>query len=349
MTGSPTLDLVLLTLAKFVGFVLCFVMGIAGLLAWLERKFSALIQDRIGPNRANIGPFRLGGIFHLLADGGKMLFKEDFVPDTPNPVLFRLAPFLAFVPVLCLFCVIPFGPGPHLQIAPIDLGIMFLFAIAALNVYGAMLGAWASNSKWSLLGGARISAQMISYEVTLGLTLVGVFMVFGSLHLQRIVQAQGELLFGFLPAWGIFVQPLGFVLYLATALAENKRAPFDVPEAESELVAGFWTEYSAMAWGLFYVTEFAEVVLIASLGTTLFLGGWQIPGVEPGGLATTVAQVAAFAGKTLLLVWLQLTLRWTLPRFRYDQIMRLGWKMILPLALLNLFVTGVVLIIIDRS
>lgn len=356
ITGNPTLDVVILTLVKTVGFVLCFVMAIAGLLAWLERKYSALLQNRIGPNRANIGSWRLGGIFHLIADGAKMFTKEDFVPNTPNPLIFRMAPMLAFVPALLVFAAIPFGPDVildgggvlRLQIGPTAMGILFIFAIASLNVYGSVLGAWASNNKWSLMGGLRISAQMVSYEVALGLTLIGIFMIYGSLDLNQIVMAQGETIWGFLPAWGIFLQPFAFVLYLTCAIAENKRAPFDVAEAESELVAGYFTEYSAMSFGMFFVAEFVEMVLIASVGTTLFLGGWQVPWVSGGGVGVVVLQVAAFALKTVFLVWLQLTIRWTLPRFRYDQIMKLGWRMLLPAALINLLATGVVLTLIDR-
>ncbi|MSP90572.1 MAG: NADH-quinone oxidoreductase subunit NuoH [Myxococcales bacterium] len=349
ITGNLYLDLVLMTLLKFAGFVLVFVMGVATVLTWLERKYSAVIQDRIGPNRANIGRFRLGGLFHMLADPIKMLTKEDFTPDTPNPWMFRLAPLLAFVPALVVFAVIPFGPGDNFQISNSELGILFIFAIASLNVYGSVMGAWASNNKWSLMGGLRISAQMISYEVAIGLALCGIFMIYGSVDLQEIVRNQGELLWGFVPAWGIFLQPVAFVLYLTCAIAENKRAPFDVAEAESELAAGYWTEYSSMAFALFALAEFIEIVLIGCVGATLFLGGWQIPGVTGTSPGIVVAQIAAFLAKTIFLIWLQMTIRWTLPRFRYDQVMRLGWRILLPASLVNLVVTGVVLALIDRS
>ncbi len=348
MTGNPILDIVLYAILKMVGFIFVFVFPVAALLTWMERKYSAVVQDRIGPNRANVGTFRLGGLFHLVADSLKMLLKEDFSPDTPNPVMFKLAPLFAFVPVLVLFSVIPFGPG-DLQISGSALGMLFIFAIASLNVYGATLGAWASNNKWSLLGGLRIAAQMISYEVAIGLTLVGVFMIYGSVDLQEIVVQQGGTVLGFLPAWGIFLQPFAFLLYLTCAIAENKRAPFDVAEAESELVAGYWTEYSAMGFGVLALSEFIEIVLIGCIGTTLFLGGWQIPGVHGGGAAIVTLQVAAFLAKTLFLIWVQFTIRWTLPRFRYDQIMKLGWKILLPAALVNLLATGIVLMIIDRA
>jgi len=312
-------------------------MGMATVLTWLERKYSALLQNRVGPNRANIGKFRMGGLFHMLADPIKMLTKEDFTPDTPNPWLFRIAPLLAFIPALLVFCVIPFGPG-DLQISNTAVGILFIFAIASLNVYGSVLGAWASNNKWSLMGGLRISAQMISYEVAIGLSLCGIFMIYGSVDLQHIVVEQGgtwftlELWKGFnlgVPKWGIFCQPLAFVLYLTCAIAENKRAPFDVAEAEAELTAGYWTEYSAMGFAVLALAEFIEIVLIGCLGATLFLGGWQIPFVEGTSLGIQALQVCAFLFKVTVLVWLQMTIRWTLPRFRYDQVMRLGWRMLI--------------------
>ena len=348
-TGNLVLDTILLTVLKFALFVLVFAMGVATVLTWLERKYSAVLQNRIGPNRANFGKFRLGGLLHMLADPIKMLTKEDFVPDTPNPWMFRFAPFAAFVPALVVFCVIPFGPGEKMMVANTELGILFIFAIASLSVYGAVMGAWASNNKWSLMGGLRISAQMISYEVAIGLTLCGIFMIYGSTDLQDIVVAQGQLLGGFLPAWGIFTQPVAFVLYLACAIAENKRAPFDVAEAEAELTAGYWTEFSAMAFGLLAIAEFVEVVLIGCLGATLFLGGWQIPGVHGDTLPLVALQIGAFLAKALFLIWLQMTIRWTLPRFRYDQVMRLGWRILLPAALVNLVGTGIVLTLIDRK
>ncbi|MBM4342653.1 MAG: NADH-quinone oxidoreductase subunit H [Deltaproteobacteria bacterium] len=343
------LDLVLWTVIKFAAFVLVFVMGTATVLTWLERKYSAVIQNRIGPNRANLGSLRLGGLLHMLADPIKMLTKEDFSPDTANPWMFRLAPLVAFVPAMVVFAVIPFGPGEHMMIANTELGILFIFAIASLNVYGSVMGAWASNNKWSLMGGLRISAQMVSYEVAIGLTLCGVFMIYGSTDLQEIVVAQGTTLGGVVPAWGIFTQPVAFVLYLTCAIAENKRAPFDVAEAESELTAGYWTEYSAMGFAVLALAEFVEIVLIGCVGATLFLGGWQIPGVHGSTPGLMAVQVAAFLLKTLFVIWLQLTIRWTLPRFRYDQVMRLGWRILLPAALVNLLVTGVALLWVDRN
>lgn len=348
LTGNEVADVVLWTLIKLAGFVLGFVMLTATVLTWAERKVSALMQNRIGPNRANIGNLRLGGLLHMLADPIKMLFKEDFTPDTPNPIMFRLAPLVAFIPALTVFSVIPFGPGPHMMIATTELGILFIFAIASLNVYGAVLGSWASNNKWSLMGGLRISAQMISYEVAVGLSLCGIFLIYGSTDLQAIVVAQTEMMWGFLPKWGIFMQPLGFVLYLTCAIAENKRAPFDVAEAESELTAGYWTEYSSMGFAMLALAEFVEVVLIGCIGATLFFGGWHIPGVTGTTPGLVALQIGAFLFKVLALIMLQMFLRWTLPRFRYDQVMRLGWRILLPAALVNLLVTGIGVTISER-
>ncbi len=348
LVNDPVVNLILMTLIKLIGFVFVFVMGVATVLTWLERKYSALMQNRIGPNRANVGNIRIGGLFHMIADPIKMLTKEDFIPDTPNPMLFRFAPIIAFVPALVVFSVIPFGPGDNFQVSNTELGILFIFAISSLNVYGSVIGAWASNNKWSLMGGLRISAQMISYEVAIGLSLCGIFMIYGSVDLAEIVVKQGELLMGGLPAWGIFTQPLAFLLYLTCAIAENKRAPFDVAEAESELTAGYWTEYSAMGWALLALVEFVEVVLIGCVGATLFLGGWQIPGVHGDTPLLICLQIAAFLAKAVFLVIAQMTIRWTLPRFRYDQVMRLGWRILLPTALVNLVVTGIVLTWLDR-
>lgn len=346
--ANPVTNTIAWTLIKFAGFVLVFVMGLATVLTWTERKFSALMQNRIGPNRANFGKITLGGLLHMIADPIKMLTKEDFSPDTPNPWMFRLAPLVAFVPALTLFAVIPFGPGEKMMIATTELGILFIFALSSLNVYGTVMGAWASNNKWSLMGGLRVSAQMISYEVAIGLSLCGVFMIYNSTDLQSIVVEQSRQTFLGLPAWGILTQPLAFILYLACAIAENKRAPFDTAEAESELVAGYWTEYSAMGWAVLALVEFVEIILIACVGTTLFLGGWHIPGVHGDTPLLVALQIGAFLFKAVCLVLLQMTLRWTLPRFRYDQVMRLGWRIMLPAALINLVVTGLALTWIDR-
>ncbi|MGH9390783.1 MAG: complex I subunit 1/NuoH family protein, partial [Vicinamibacteria bacterium] len=264
----------------------------APLLGWLERKQSAVMQDRIGANRADIFGFTLAGLFHPLADGIKVLFKEDFIPEGAHRVLHGLAPLLAFVPPLILFSVIPFGdrliidgrPIP-LVIADLDVGILFVFAIASLATYGTVLAGWASNNNYSFLGGLRASAQMISYEVAMGLTIVGVLLAFESIRLTEITEAQGELLRLFrvggvdisIPKWGIFLQPVGFFMFFLAGIAESKRIPFDLPEGESELVAGYFLEYSGFKFLLFWLAEFIETVVLAGVVTALFFGGWQIP------------------------------------------------------------------------
>jgi NADH-quinone oxidoreductase subunit H len=371
-------------LLKIVAIIFCFVMLIGTVLTLMERKQSAVLQNRVGPNRANIGPIRLGGLLHILADAVKTLMKEDIIPNRSHRKLHSLAPFLGLFPAMIVFAVIPFmdtwcegttavnfafaddlrtsgvemcGGEEHLffQIASIDAGLLFVFAVLSLGVYGAALAGWASNNKFSLLGGLRASAQMISYEVSMLLSLAGILMVFGTIDLNEMVREQGELLWGFLPKWGIFVQPVAFILFFTAAIAETKRAPFDMPEADSELVAGYFTEYSSMKFAIFSLGEFIAVITVAALMSTMFLGGWQFPYLYADGFhfgAHNVADVALPYGvvvlirvttlvvKILFLCWLQLQLRWTLPRFRYDQVMTLGWKILLPLSLANLLVTG---------
>jgi len=342
-----TLTFVLLTLAKILGFILVFCVILAAILTWVERKMSSIIQDRIGPNRAEILGFRAFGLFHPIADMIKSFTKEEFVPAGANKTLFFLAPAFALVPTLCAFAVVPFGPG-DLVISNLDSGMLFVFAIMGFGIYGVTLGGWASNSNFAMLGALRGAAQMVSYEVSMGLNVVGIFAVFGSVSLTHIVGAQGHLLWGWLPMWGIVVQPLGFVLFLVAAMAENKRAPFDLPEGESEII-GYFVEYSAMGFATFMLSEFLEVIVIACIAATLFFGGWQIPWLDPTGTAggwITVAQVAFFAFKVLFLCWFQMLIRWTVPRFRYDQVMSLGWKVLLPLSLANILATAVVLALV---
>jgi len=359
--------------------VLFMVLNLAGFLGWIERKGSALIQDRIGANRASIFGFAgLGLVNTLVADTIKFLTKEDFVPPAGDKFLHTLAPCMALFPALVTFAVIPFGDVLHiggrdinLQVANLNIGILYVFAMGSLGVYGIVIGAWASNNKFSLLGGVRGSAQMISYEIAMGLSVIGVLMVYGTLELQDIARDQGLLIremlpgwlsflqpvIGWLPAWGIFLQPLAFLLFFTAAVAETKRIPFDLPEGESELVAGYHVEYSGGKFLMFFAGEFAEIVTAAGLMTTLFFGGWQVPYLMRDGfqfpwgttlsmpqLAVVFLQVAAFTVKVLFFCWLQILLRWSVPRFRYDQVMRLGWKMLLPLALFNVAITAVVII-----
>ena len=346
--------------------VLFMVLNLAGIMGWVERKGSALIQDRIGANRASVFGFAgLGLVNTLIADPIKFLTKEDFIPPGGDRALHTLAPCLALFPALVTFAVIPFGDvlviGQrviNLQVANINVGLLFLFAFASLGVYGIVIGAWASNNKFSLLGGVRGSAQMISYEISMGLSVMGILMIYETLELQSIVRGQGDLLWGWLPAWGVVLQPVAFILFFTAAVAESKRIPFDLPEGESEIVAGFHTEYSGGKFLMFFAAEFAEMVTAAALITTLFFGGWQVPylmreGFQfPGGttlllpqIVVVLMQVGAFTVKVFFFSWVFILLRWTLPRFRYDQVMRLGWKMLLPLALLNLMVTAVIIVV----
>ncbi|RJP68763.1 MAG: NADH-quinone oxidoreductase subunit NuoH [Candidatus Abyssobacteria bacterium SURF_17] len=349
-------------LAVKIAIAVLFVLNLAGLLTWAERRQSAFMQDRLGPNRANVFGVTLIGLLHPVADGIKMMMKEDFVPAGADRIVHTLAPFIALFPAFVAFAVIPFGDRlpifgyeVNLVVSEINVGLLFVVAVMSLAIFGVFLGGWASNNKWSLLGALRSAAQMISYEVTLGLTIIGVLMVYQSLRLDEIVRAQGDLLFGFIPKWGIVTQPLGFLLFFAAAMAETKRTPFDLPEGESEIVAGYFLEYSGMKWGMFFMGEFAEIVVIAGVVTSLFLGGWQIPWVStaallsvfPGWLVALI-QIGVFSVKVVILCWLQLTVRWTLPRFRYDQLMRLGWKMLLPISLANIFVTGAVILLIQH-
>lgn len=346
------------------------VLNLAGVMGWVERKGSALIQNRIGANRASVFGFAgLGLVNTLIADPIKFLTKEDFVPLHGDRVLHTLAPCMALFPALVTFAVIPFGDvliiGEHvinLQVANLNVGILYIFAMSSLGVYSIVIGAWASNNKFSLLGGVRGSAQMISYEIAMGLSVMGILMIYETLELQEIVRGQGELLWGWLPAWGIVLQPVGFLLFFTAAVAETKRIPFDLPEAETELVAGFHTEYSGGKFLMFFAGEFAEMVTSAGLITTLFFGGWQVPFLLGDGfhfpwggtfllphLAVVILQVGAFILKVIFSCWLFILLRWTLPRFRYDQVMRLGWKMLLPLGLVNLMATAVVIVALQNS
>jgi NADH-quinone oxidoreductase subunit H len=368
-------------LSNMVILLLVFVMIIATFLTLAERKWSAMMQDRIGPNRAtiNLPGLRgrpLGGVFHVATDAIKMLTKEDFRPKIADPLLFGLAPVLAFAPVLALFAIVPAGPvvtvlgqKVGLQIANPNFGILWLFAIASLAVYGTSLAGWASNNKFALLGGVRAASQMISYEVALGLGLVGVMMAFSSLRIPDLIAGQTVQLWGTteelpffgkvgIPAWGLFLQPVGFLVFFAAAFAETKRAPFDVPEGESEII-GYFVEYSGMKFGLFMISEFAEVVILSAVTTALFLGGWNIGFGFDSTLTRALTQAnlgwllgaiyaTIFWVKVLILCYIQLAIRWTFPRFRYDQIQTLGWKILLPLALTNIFVTGA-LILIDPS
>ena len=350
-------------LIKTVIIILGFVMATGTALTLLERKWMSAVQDRIGPNRANAGRITARGALHIAADGLKSLFKEDTIPTGADRRIFMLAPFFGFISALAVWAVIPFGGpigGVTLQIADINVGVLFILALTSLGAYGAVLAGWSSNSKYALLGAARASAQMISYEIFLGLSLVGLFMVYGTVQVSQIVALQNEYWLGdVIPKWGIFTQPLAFFLFFAAMLAESKRVPFDAPEGESEIVAGYFLEYSGMRWSAFVLAEYITVVSISGLVTTLFLGGYHVPWLHADGFhlfgghlplpafLVTLLQIGAFITKTLFFCWLIIILRWTLPRFRFDQIMALGWKRMLPLALANVAITAVVLLLWD--
>jgi NADH-quinone oxidoreductase subunit H len=322
----------------------------AALTTLAERRFSGFIQDRLGPNR--VGP---QGLLQPLADLLKLIFKEDLVTARGDKVVFILAPAIILIPAFLLIGVIPFGDriviaGREipLQIANLDFGILYIFAIASLGVYGIVLGAWSSNNKYSLFGGLRAAAQMISYELTLGMSVIGLVLVAGSLKLPDIVAQQHAMFFGIIPGWNVLLHPLAFFLFLSAAFAETNRLPFDLAEAEQELVAGYHTEYSSMKFSLFLLAEYMNLVTMAALISTLFFGGWHVPWIEnipmPDGLLQ-ILQVLSFVGKTAFFVTVFIWVRWTLPRFKYDQLMAIGWKVFMPLAIVNVLVSGIVVAI----
>jgi NADH-quinone oxidoreductase subunit H len=355
------------TVIKF-ALIAGFVLTVAALLTWMERRQSAYMQDRMGPHRASFFSFRgkpvtLLGLVHIIADSTKMLFKEPFMPGAADAFVFQLAPAVGFVSSLMIMAFVPFGPDLHtgleapwdvipLQLVRVDGGLLWILAMGSLGIYGTALAGWSSNNKFALLGGIRASAQSVSYEIALGLTLVGMLMVSGTSELSAMLQVQqGDILGGWLPRWGLFLQPVGAILYFVAAMAETKRAPFDMPEGESEII-GYFVEYSSMGFGLFMLGEFVEVVVLAALFSTLFLGGWMPPGMaadgsvhlgpwtlSAGSLGLALLGMTTFAVKVLLMCVLQLQVRWTLPRFRYDQLMDVGWKMLLPWSLVNMVVT----------
>ena len=352
-----------ITLAKVLFIVGLTVGFFAPVLTWVERKQSAIMQDRIGANRADIMGFTALGLFHAIADAIKMFTKEDFIPQGANRFLHTLSPIIALIPAILTFAVVPFGgqyelwgTKINLVISDLDVGLLFVFAIASIATYGYVIAGWASNNNWSLLGSMRTASQMISYEVTMGLTIVGVLMVYGTMKLTEIGAAQEDFL-----NWGFFLQPVGFFMFLAASIAENKRIPFDAPEAESELVAGYFTEYSGLKFGMFFMSEFIEMVTIGAIVTILFFGAWHIPflssatllswldflGTNWATLALMLIHIGVFFAKVIFFIWFQMTIRWTLPRFRYDQIMKLGWKILLPLSLANILITGLVILLVN--
>jgi NADH-quinone oxidoreductase subunit H len=328
---------VLITLIK-IGVVFGAVMGVVTYLTWVERRVSAFMQDRLGPNR--VGPY---GLLQPFADALKFITKEDLIPAQVYRPVFILAPAISLIPALITFAVIPFGGTLRLFgadipliITDVNIGVLYILALSSLGVYGIVLAGWSSNNKYSLIGGLRSAAQMISYELSLGLSIVGVILLTGSLSLREMVYAQ----YG---AWNVVKQPLAFLIFLIAVFAETNRLPFDLPEAETELVAGYHTEYPGMKFAMFFMAEYANMVTASALVVTLFFGGWMIPWVstpEPSAFWFSALEMLAFAVKVGIILFIFVWVRWTIPRFRYDQLMALGWKVLLPLALLNIFVTA---------
>ena len=340
----------------------------AAMCTWIERKGSALIQDRIGANRAAIFGFDLAGIINtLVADPVKAIMKEDWLPKGASQFMHSLGPFFAVLPVLLSFAVMPFGPSLYwgereitLQVANLNVGVLYVFAMGSLAVYGIILAGWVSNNKFSLLGALRASAQMVSYEITMGLSIVGVLAVYQTLDLGEIVAKQTGTIMGIIPNWGIFMMfpfnVIAFIIFFTSMMAETKRAPFDLPESESEIVAGYLTEYSGMKFLLFWLGEFSEIVVASSLFTVLFFGGWHLPYLDISQLPSDLWILPnffnewnwqwgcllgpiVFGAKVLFFCALQIIIRWTLPRFRYDQLIALCWKIMLPIALANVVAT----------
>lgn len=325
----------------------------AAISVYLERKISAFIQYRIGPNR--VGPM---GLLQPFADVFKLFMKEDIVPSGANKLFHGIAPVISLGVTVSVWAVIPFGDpfkiGQNLiqmGISPqADIGILFILALTSVGVYGIALAGWSSNNKYSLLGGLRSSAQMISYELSMGLAILSIILISGSFSISEIVNQQFGYWGGF--RWNIFIQPLGFIIFLTTAFAETNRAPFDLPEAEQELVSGYNTEYSGMRFGMFFLAEYANVATSSAIIALLYLGGWTLPfdpaviGLNPGTWQLGLFQFVVLVIKIYLLVMFFIWVRWTVPRFRYDQLMGLGWKVLLPLALLNLAVTGVFVLLL---
>jgi NADH-quinone oxidoreductase subunit H len=363
---------------KIVFMILGFLMPLASILTWMERRESAMMQDRLGPNRANIGPFKLWGITHFMADAVKFLFKEDFIPPKAHKFLFMWAPIMAMAPALIVAAIIPFGAplcwgemtekvglggacaNPvNLQIAQLNVGLLFYFAISSLAVYGATLAGWASHNKWAMMGGLRATSQMMSYEVTMGMAVLGSFLVYGTLEPGAIADQQTHIInFGhYHSSWGIFLQPAGFILFLTAAIAETKRTPFDIPEGEPEII-GYFVEYSGLRFGMFFLGEFLEIVVSSAIMITIFFGGWHMGGTVDGFLAAHVPNIWIFPKSLLfslltLVIWsikvfvfcgFQLMIRWSLPRFRSDQLMRLGWQRLLPISIANVVATALVVL-----
>ncbi|HRE12410.1 MAG TPA: NADH-quinone oxidoreductase subunit NuoH [Ignavibacteria bacterium] len=330
----------LITVIK-IGLVINVLLVSVAYAVYAERRVSAFMQNRYGPNRVGYQ-----GLLQSFADVIKLVFKEDIVPTKANKPIHTLAPMISIFVALTTIAVVPFGHQIELfgriitlQITDVNVGVLYILALTSLGVYGITLSGWSSNSKYSLFGGIRSSAQMISYELSMGLSVVGIVLITGSLSLQEIVLHQ----YGWM--WNIVLQPLGFIIFLVASFAETNRTPFDLPEAEPELVGGYHTEYSSMKFALFFLAEYANMIIASTVIATLYLGGWQVPylqAMELPPMVTAVIQVLAFCAKVAFLVFFFIWVRWSLPRFRYDQLMNLGWKVMLPLSILNIIVTAIV-------
>lgn len=314
-------------------------LGAAAYMTYFERKLAAWIQDRVGPDRA--GPF---GILQPIADGVKMFLKEDFIPAKADKWLFIIGPGIAMFTALITSAVVPWGPKLHLfgrdialQVADINIGILYIFGVLSIGVYGIMIGGWASNNKYSLYGAIRASSQMISYELAMGVSAITIVLLSGSLSLNDIVTQQSGV-------WNVFYQPVAFFIFFVCSLAELNRAPFDLPECESELVGGYHTEYSSMKLGLYLFAEYTSMFVSSAIMAILFFGGYNFPGMSHfSGNTLAILGIAAFAIKIFIFIFVIMWIRWTIPRFRFDQLMHLGWKTLLPLSLINLLITGLVI------
>ncbi|MBA2849171.1 NADH-quinone oxidoreductase subunit NuoH [Thermosulfuriphilus ammonigenes] len=330
-------------------FIFAWTLTIAALMTWVERRGSGLIQNRLGPNR--VGPF---GLFQPLADAIKFFFKEDLIPLAADKILFLAAPFIFGLTAFAAYAVIPFGDKIvingreiFLQVADVNIGFLYVLGLSSLAVYGLVIGGWASNNKYSTLGALRSTAQMVSYEVPIGLSLLAAVMVYSTFSLREIAEAQTGTILGFLPKWGIFLQPLGFLVYLVAAFAEANRLPFDLPETESEIVAGYHTEYGSMKLGLYLFGEYVNMYVLSAMITTVYLGSWHLPWIDLSQylppLLYGIVSFLIFFAKVAFFLWLFVWIRWTLPRFRWDQVMGLGWKALIPLALFNILITALVI------
>jgi len=331
-------------------------------MVWMERRGAAFIQDRPGPNRSNIMGFTFWGLLHPFNDAIKFLTKEAFTPSKARLFFYYAAPIIVLIPALLTFAVIPVAAPTEIlgikipfQVATLDAGLLYILAISSLGVYGVVIAGWASGNKFSLLGAVRSASQMLSYEVVLGISLVSLFMIYSDVEPSRIVEKQGELAFGLVPAWGILLSPLAFLLFIAASYAETNRNPFDLPEGDSEIVAGYHLEYGGMKFSMFMMAEYISMVTMSAIVVTMFFGGYQIPFLPTASLSrlagpvfAPLLQICAFTFKMAFFIWLYIWVRWTLPRFRYDQVMKLCYLNMFPLAIFNIFITALILLLIAK-